>query len=160
MTPRSRPHRAYSFSPENIFSIRYCLGGRGTPPPALEGFPFPPSPPSLPQRAFIGRRVRNAKRPAPKTNGARTTCLFYMLKLFVKLVLTGPKAERRPSPQKNPLPPYASCRRGLRAASKYLPTPYSPRRMNMRASGPMICISRFSACISRAMRISLVQPVE
>ena len=29
------------------------LGGRGTPPPARAGFPFPPSPPSPPLRAFI-----------------------------------------------------------------------------------------------------------
>ena len=31
------------------------FGGKGTPPLAREVFPFPPSPPSLPQRALSGR---------------------------------------------------------------------------------------------------------
>ena len=41
-------------------------------------------------------------------------------------------------------------------ASKYLPTPYSPRRVKRAGSGPMICISLFCRCTSRAMRISWV----
>lgn len=45
-------------------------------------------------------------------------------------------------------------------ASKYLPTPYSPRRVKRAGSGPMICISLFCRCTSKAMRISWVQPVE
>ena len=38
---------------------------------------FPPSPPSFPQRAFTGGRVRDARRPAPKTNEAWT--VFFAL---------------------------------------------------------------------------------
>ena len=34
------------------------FGGKGTPPLAREVFPFPPSPPSHPQRAFIWRMER------------------------------------------------------------------------------------------------------
>lgn len=39
-----------------------CLGGREAPRLAREGPPFPPSPPSLPQRAFIFSRVSSLKK--------------------------------------------------------------------------------------------------
>ena len=49
--------------PLALLSMSYSLlGGRGTPPPAREGFPFPPSPLSLPQRAFIRGKSRDAER--------------------------------------------------------------------------------------------------
>ena len=50
---------------------------------------FPPSLLSLPQRAFTGGRVREARRPAPKANEAWTVFLPYRMKLLGKLVLTG-----------------------------------------------------------------------
>ena len=52
--------------------------------------PSPPSPPSLPQRAFTEGSVRDTNHPAPTASGTCTSYLSYCLKLFVKTVLSGP----------------------------------------------------------------------
>ena len=60
-------------------------------PPALAGFPFPPSPPSLLQRAFAGKSQGHEASLLLKANEARSAYLSYMLKLFVKFTSTGLK---------------------------------------------------------------------
>ena len=85
-----------------------CLGERETPRSAvdvrkapaspnghgpagrLSVAPFSPSPPSLPQRAFTGEESKTRGTLVPKASGVYTVCLVYLLKLFVKFVLTGP----------------------------------------------------------------------
>ena len=56
---------------------------------AFRSLPSPQAPP-LPQRAFTGEKSKTRGTLVPKANGAYTACLVYLLKLFVKFILTGP----------------------------------------------------------------------
>ncbi len=94
-----------------VNTIRCLLGGREPPRSAVDARkasaapnghgpagrlsvdPFPPSPPSLPQRAFIGEEAGTRGNPTPKSKWSMYCFLFYLLKLFVKFVLTGPNPE-------------------------------------------------------------------
>ena len=73
-------------------------GGRGTPPPALEGFPFPPSPHPFPsallpektkksgdmQAAPCPQVSRQDARPhSPPTAGEKKTCLLHEKTLMI-----------------------------------------------------------------------------
>ena len=48
-----------------VACCRIWGGGRGTPPPARAGFPFPPKPPSPPLRAFVEEDERRRDTQAP-----------------------------------------------------------------------------------------------
>ena len=57
---------------------------------AKKAGPFPPSPPSLPQRAFIGGRVRNTRRPATKDKWRVYSLFFLHIEIICKFCVSRP----------------------------------------------------------------------
>ena len=59
-------------------------------PPELEGFPFSQAPHPFPSALLPGKSQVHVATPPPKASGAYITYSLYILKLFVKFMLTGP----------------------------------------------------------------------
>ena len=87
---RKAPASPNGHGPPGRLSVAASAGG-----PSLfaakreKAFPntFPPSPPSLPQRAFAGEKVRDTRPPRTQTQTACTDD-FYPMELFAKWVLS------------------------------------------------------------------------
>ena len=77
-----------------IESFPFVLGGRGTPPSAREGFPFPPGPPSLPQRAFIRGKSRDTGAPPLRGCGVCTAYLFVYAEIIGEICIGRPWATK------------------------------------------------------------------
>ena len=70
--------------------MRKLLGGRETPLLAREGFPFPPSPPTLPQRAFIGEKLGIRGDPATKDKWRVYSLFILSIEIICKICVNRP----------------------------------------------------------------------